>query len=172
MEVFGIHVCPELVATLLSSVNEDTSDYVVETDRMNRLLYKLKGDGRRIGSKHERIIKTGIETSIIMVIVTKFALIEKKMMTDPDVSNITTVNTMMHTFQGQATDRRIRRLVNAVKYAVMRATRKAIQSLRVRWSNLRKNWHLEEVQTWQTLMVMIVRMTIPQTTLMMKGTLG
>ncbi|EGZ12979.1 hypothetical protein PHYSODRAFT_512080, partial [Phytophthora sojae] len=44
MEVFGNNACPELAPTLLSSVPDDASDYVAETDRMKRLLYKLKGD--------------------------------------------------------------------------------------------------------------------------------
>ncbi|GMF61724.1 unnamed protein product [Phytophthora fragariaefolia] len=53
MEGFGNHACPELAATLLSSVSEDAADYVLETDRMKRLLYKLKGDGRRCGTKRD-----------------------------------------------------------------------------------------------------------------------
>ncbi|KAE9052590.1 Retrovirus-related Pol polyprotein from transposon TNT 1-94 [Phytophthora rubi] len=42
MEVFGNNACPELAPTLLSSVPDDATDYVVETDRMKRLLYKLR----------------------------------------------------------------------------------------------------------------------------------
>ncbi|EEY64043.1 uncharacterized protein PITG_02563 [Phytophthora infestans T30-4] len=44
MEVFGNHACPELAATLLAAVPEDTTDYATESDRMKRLLYKLRGD--------------------------------------------------------------------------------------------------------------------------------
>eukprot|EP00644_Phytophthora_capsici_P016427 jgi/Phyca11/117647/e_gw1.34.202.1 len=44
MEVFGNNACPELAPTLLSSISDEGADYVAETDRMKRLLYKLKGD--------------------------------------------------------------------------------------------------------------------------------
>ncbi|GMF80546.1 unnamed protein product [Phytophthora fragariaefolia] len=53
MEVFGNNACPELAPTLLSSVPDDATDYVMETDRMKRLLYKLRGDGRRCGMKRD-----------------------------------------------------------------------------------------------------------------------
>ncbi|POM65702.1 Hypothetical protein PHPALM_18542 [Phytophthora palmivora] len=49
MEVFGNNKCPELAPTLLSSISDEATDYVEETDRMKRLLYKLKGDGRKCG---------------------------------------------------------------------------------------------------------------------------
>ncbi|KAJ8514170.1 hypothetical protein ON010_g18715 [Phytophthora cinnamomi] len=44
MEVFGNNACPEFAPTLLSSV---------QTDRMKRPLYKLKGDGGRCGAKRD-----------------------------------------------------------------------------------------------------------------------
>ncbi|KAF4144758.1 hypothetical protein GN958_ATG06064 [Phytophthora infestans] len=53
MEVFGNHACPELAATLLAAVPEDTTDYAPESDRMKRLLYKLRGDKRRHSSKRD-----------------------------------------------------------------------------------------------------------------------
>ncbi|POM77476.1 Mitochondrial Carrier (MC) Family [Phytophthora palmivora] len=49
MEVFGNNACPELAPTPLSSISDEATDYVEETDRMKRLLYKLKGDGRKCG---------------------------------------------------------------------------------------------------------------------------
>ncbi|KAF4129813.1 hypothetical protein GN958_ATG20979 [Phytophthora infestans] len=60
MEVFGNHACPELAATFLAAVPEDTTDYATETDRMKRLLYKLRDDGRRHSSKQDdRKIRQG-----------------------------------------------------------------------------------------------------------------
>ncbi|OWY94327.1 Mitochondrial Carrier (MC) protein [Phytophthora megakarya] len=53
IEVFGNNACPDLAPTLLSSVPDDTQDYIVETDRMERLLYKLRGDGRKFGTKRD-----------------------------------------------------------------------------------------------------------------------
>ncbi|OWZ06265.1 hypothetical protein PHMEG_00021498 [Phytophthora megakarya] len=53
MEVFGNNVCPDLAPTLLPPVPDDTQDYIVETDRMKRLLYKLRGDGRKFGTKRD-----------------------------------------------------------------------------------------------------------------------
>ncbi|POM60453.1 Mitochondrial Carrier (MC) Family [Phytophthora palmivora] len=47
MEVFGNNACPELAPTLLPSISDEATDYVEETDRMKRLLSKLKGDGRK-----------------------------------------------------------------------------------------------------------------------------
>ncbi|OWZ15407.1 Mitochondrial Carrier (MC) protein [Phytophthora megakarya] len=53
MEVFGNNACPDLAPTLLASVPDDTQDYIAETDRMKRLLYKLRGDGRKFGTKRD-----------------------------------------------------------------------------------------------------------------------
>ncbi|OWZ02853.1 hypothetical protein PHMEG_00025517, partial [Phytophthora megakarya] len=53
MEVFGNNSCPKLAPTLLSSVPDDATDYLVETERMNRLLYKLKDDGCRCDVKRD-----------------------------------------------------------------------------------------------------------------------
>ncbi|OWZ02340.1 hypothetical protein PHMEG_00026112 [Phytophthora megakarya] len=52
-EVFGNNSCPKLAPTLLSSVPDDATDYLVETDRMKRLLYKLKDDGCRCDVKRD-----------------------------------------------------------------------------------------------------------------------
>ncbi|KAF4140972.1 hypothetical protein GN958_ATG09820 [Phytophthora infestans] len=61
MEVFGNHACPELAATLLAAVPEDTTDYATESDRMKRLLDHrnensngVRGQKRNNNQKEER----------------------------------------------------------------------------------------------------------------------